>query len=280
MKKEIPILFSTPMVQAILTGRKTQTRRIIKNLDGFEYNPVAARAMGISRDSVPLKPLTKNYLRKRIIRCPYGQPGDLLWVREKWTQNGLDYFRYAADWGDGKYETGEPKGTFLNKSVPENFRGKWKPSIHMPKEAARIWHEVTGIRVERIADISEEDCIAEGIHLQETGFYCWEPDLGLQFSARSAKEAFRKLWKLINGQPRPVQEKINGKIVTVAYEVYPFNEEDGKEFIGLTEWKGKPLTVCINPWVWVVEFKVLSTNGQTEFRSGQHRGSSALGLKQ
>lgn len=263
MRKEIPILFSTPMVKAILAGIKTQTRRILKLKHYHDYNwtPKLIKEEHVSgRRFWEMRCGTRYTLP--IFKCPYGQPGDFLWVREKWTQNGLDYFRYAADWGDGKYETGEPKGTFLNKSVPENFRGKWKPSIHMPKEAARIWHEVTGIRVERIADISEEDCIAEGIHLQETGFYCWEPDLGLQFSARSAKEAFRKLWKLINGQPRPVQEKINGKIVTVAYEVYPFNEEDGKEFIGLTEWKGKPLTVCINPWVWVVEFKVLSTTGK------------------
>lgn len=262
--KEIPILFSTPMVQAILDGRKTQTRRVV-NVDKIKPSKWSHESIDkfINETTGNWKAiLSKFNVVSRGFDCPYGQPGDLLWVREKWTQNGLDYFRYAADWGDGKYETGEPKGTFLNKSVPENFRGKWKPSIHMPKEAARIWHEVTGIRVERIADISEEDCIAEGIHLQVTGFYCWEPDLGLQFSARSAKEAFRKLWKLINGQPRPVQEKINGKIVTVAYEVYPFNEEDGKEFIGLTEWKGKPLTVCINPWVWVVEFKVLSTTGK------------------
>lgn len=235
MRKEIPILFSTPMVEALLAGRKTQTRRIIK--PPFEF-------IGASRY------LSKPDKSERFIPydCPYGQPGDLLWVRETWC-NAI-----------------EEKEEYLYRATHEAFNDEggspWKPSIHMPKAAARIWHEVTGIRVERIADISEEDCIAEGIHLQETGFYCWEPDLGLQFSARSAKEAFRKLWKLINGQPRPVQEKINGKIVTVAYEVYPFNEEDGKEFIGLTEWKGKPLTVCINPWVWVVEFKVLSTTGK------------------
>ncbi|HMG16446.1 MAG TPA: hypothetical protein VK590_13405, partial [Saprospiraceae bacterium] len=77
------------------------------------------------------------------IKCRYGKPGDLHYVRETWTQNGLGYYRYRADWGQNE-------GPFIGPSVPETFKGKWKPSIHMPKEASRIWEEVISVRVERL----------------------------------------------------------------------------------------------------------------------------------
>lgn len=288
--KEIPILFSTPMVQAILAGRKTLTRRVLKfpnDYDGkavFNNHPYGVKYSSNEFDGC-VKRLNSKW-------CP----GDLLWVRESWQMTGWDFKDgiMTIHYKDGQWldcmapeEDGdlwllnyverlekigclkqdpndEERFVFTDKPQP------WKPSIHMPKTASRIWLEVTNVRAERLQDMEgatpeECDSIKEGIikfhHGDGNYGYHWNGDMdGDNFV--EPIYAFKDLWKIINGQPRPVHEIINGKIVTVAYEVYPFNEEDGKEFIGLTEWKGKPLTVCINPWVWVVEFKLLSTTGK------------------
>jgi len=116
---------------------------------------------------------------------------------------------------------------------------KWTPSIHMPKIAARIWDEVISVRVERVADISESDAQAEGA---EPADCC-----GAYF------HGFSKVWQKINGKP---------KATKTGYIVYPFDAEAGKEFEGVTTWKGKPLKVVINPWVWVIETKQLSVTGK------------------
>lgn len=149
MKKQIPILFSTPMVQAILAGRKTITRRIVKaELDdrGLRYcNPNTGwedwHGNGIAR--------------------PYGNPGDMLYVRENWfpaaingnkVMIGVDPKDSTQSW-EIATEDAAPYWKKLN-------RGCMIPSIHMPKEASRIWLEVTDIRVERLLDISEADAVA------------------------------------------------------------------------------------------------------------------------
>lgn len=118
--KQHPILFSTAMVQAILAGSKTQTRRIIKTPAGVTG----------------------------FMECPFGGINDILWVRETWCiiPHGPDSF-----------------GPYLYKSMGDEPYGKWKPSIHMPKSACRLYLQITDIRVERLNDISEEDARAEGI---------------------------------------------------------------------------------------------------------------------
>ena len=167
--KERPILFSAPMVRAILGGRKTQTRRVVK-CDGIDLaGPCGNRLTGdtflAGRDWVG---------NHAILRCPYGERGDRLWVRETWApmpggpitaQNGVIY---RAD----------------SDSI-----WTWRPSIHMPRWASRITLEITAIRVERLQDISAEDCIAEGIstQLREHDAIC---DLQSKYKA---------LWQSIHG---------------------------------------------------------------------------------
>lgn len=156
MNKEIPILFSTPMVQAILAGNKTMTRRIIK------------KDLLIQKDKYRV--------------------GDLLWVKET----------FCID------EDASPLNTYpyffkASISYPEEY--KWKPSIFMPKDAARIWLEVIGVRVEELHKISEKDAIAEGVssiyqpsNFGGSGFY--RPDRALE---QTAKSCFEHLWNSING---------------------------------------------------------------------------------
>ncbi|WP_313629814.1 hypothetical protein [Pseudomonas sp.] len=197
--KERPILFSAPMVRAILEGRKTVTRRPVKGL-GLQW----------------LEDFTPEYVAEAANSlCPYGKPGDRLWVRETWycnhseVQKGpylqpddmqdLDQARedgdlvYAAD-GLSPYEQDQPT---------------WRPSIHMPRWASRILLEITDLRVERLQDVTEEQAQAEGA--------CTSAVESFQAAGvdRPAGFAFRDLWTSINGDD---------------------------------SW-------AANPWVWVVEFK-------------------------
>lgn len=174
MTKERPILFSAPMVRAILDGRKTQTRRIVKpqpnefidrlhggslkkrfpyKLEDDDGNPCG---IGFQDDN-------GNYWT-----CPYGQPGDVLWVRETWIAPYVktEIARYKAD---------EPEGCLPRK---------WKPSIFMPRWASRISLRVTSVRVERLNDISQTDAIAEGVSGVNTGDFV---------------TAYSELWESING---------------------------------------------------------------------------------
>lgn len=141
-----PILFNTEMVRAILDGRKTCTRRVIELPENMDGVPV-----GKSGDSS--NPLGFMY-PGGIKRPPY-QPGDILYVRETWCalpvneaghMRGHSIYYYRAD-GDLR---------------PEGWRGKWRQSIHMPKEAARIWLKVTDVRVERLQEITAESALTEG----------------------------------------------------------------------------------------------------------------------
>lgn len=155
-----PILFSTPMVQAILQDRKTQTRREIKkkysNTDHvFKTDKYGTRLIERQNDvPKPIKNPDSSTTRKVTLFAevkPKYQIGDILWVRETFKKQnpfGKPTYQYKADWDS--YETGvELSG--------------WKPSIHMPRKAARIFLKVTNVRIERLQDISEADAIAEGI---------------------------------------------------------------------------------------------------------------------
>lgn len=182
--KERPILFGAPMVRAILEGRKTQTRRIAKPrrhpslLDGSWSD-------GYVRD-----PGNREWL---MIECPYGQPGDRLWVRE----NGWErpertprMMREGADtWAPYYYDADR-----LTQQDREDFKAwgfKRRPSIHMPRWASRILLEVVAVRVERMQDISEADAEAEGID-----YLRHHPDAD---ETLSAKQLFECLWCGING---------------------------------------------------------------------------------
>ena len=196
--KERPILFSGPMVRAILEGRKTQTRRIIKpqppsylQPPNREFRPIHGTdlwgAFAVAGSAAAVR-------SQDTIKCPYGKPGDRLWVRETWGHNpeGPGYV-YRSD------------GDFDMK-----FHGdRWRPSIHMPRWASRITLEVTGVRVERLRDISEEDALAEGVErgngrwmvgdesYQRDIYGFWVPGRHERHNAPS--HAFRSLWESING---------------------------------------------------------------------------------
>jgi hypothetical protein len=148
--KERPILFSGEMVRAILDGNKIQTRRVIvpqppSLTEGVIFNPSA------------FAPDYGWYFRPYggHAKCPYGQPGDRLWVRETWCNIMKDGLRpeihYKAD----------AERPYIEDYDPSEW--KWRPSIHMPRCASRINLLITNIRVERVQDISEEDAKAEGV---------------------------------------------------------------------------------------------------------------------
>jgi len=128
--REFPILFSTPMVQAILAGNKTQTRRIIRPQPDDS---------GLWNGTVDETGESKEF------KCRFGKIGTILWVRETWNYDP------------------HKNVTYIYKAQGENQSEKWKPSIFMPKEACRIRLEITDIRVERLQNISEEDAMAEGV---------------------------------------------------------------------------------------------------------------------
>ena len=176
---ERPILFNGAMVRAILEGRKTQTRRVVKNLEGRPANSwTLHRAAGCadswSSDSGWMG------------RCPYGQPGDRLWVREA--------FREALG-----FETEPLSFCRYKASDPLADEHKWTPSIHMPRWASRILLEITAVRVERLQDISEADARAEGV--TDGGcLNCGEPEpCACAQPAPDARDSFCRLWQSING---------------------------------------------------------------------------------
>lgn len=171
--KERPILFSAPMVRAIFDGTKTQTRRIVKGtpllaISAFSHEHVADPKHGF---------------------CPYGQPGDRLWVRETFAKQFDGGYTYSADF---------PKGFKPDKTT----LGNWKPSIHMPRTASRIMLEVVSIRVERLQDINEWDAIAEGIEMvagpDGINYYGNYGDDNSD-TCLSPVDSYRTLWQSING---------------------------------------------------------------------------------
>lgn len=168
--KEKPILFSGPMVRAILDGRKSVTRRVITN------ERIKVFAPGYADD------------HDRIIgMCPYGRVGDRLWVRETWNQ-----FRVRRSDGQ-RFTVRHPEpgiGELTYAADCDAEPPRWRPSIHMPRWASRITLEVTGVRVERLQEISEEDARAEGV--QE--FCPSEVDRGGYCSG------FADAWDAINGK--------------------------------------------------------------------------------
>jgi hypothetical protein len=216
--KEHPILFSTPMVQAILEGRKTQTRRIVKknipeNVTTIDrYNKTGQFTLWENRKIV-----------SQIGESPYGQPGDILWVRETFKAELVDVTGKAVSY---YYLADNP--------AAKSTSNKFKPSIHMPKAAARIWLEIIEVKVEKLESISDEDARAEGIHYvvdKITGFCGFDYLNGGYNLMTRPWNSFMSLWRKVHDIERY-----------------------------------KPTG---NPWVWVVKFKVLSTTGIPSFDYAQ-----------
>ena len=191
-----PIIFSTPMVKAILEGKKTQTRRMITNADiliDINYNYVDVYGLdrhGRQKDNDMCSfPYTKEQLNKYMIDnfAPY-QPGDVLWVREA--------FDYDGFWGTEPV-LGEivffPNGKYLYKADGVKSKTRWRPSIHMPREAARLFLRVKNVRVERVQDITEEDAKAEGVIP-----FPYDPE-GDCWNDGKYKTAFEYLWNTLHG---------------------------------------------------------------------------------
>lgn len=249
--KERPILFSAPMVRALLDGSKTQTRRVAglevinAEPDRYEFRGITS-GPGVTHFAFHDRESGAQVL----VLCRYGKPGDRLWVRETfycddysypnrvsvschWREvdgqripipieeqraDMLEAMFYRAD-GDPEFEC--PEGPI-----------QWRPSIHMPRWVSRINLEITGMRVERLQDISDADCIGEGIEKTSQGFWSLygQADVDGTYSPRTS---FRALWMSING---------------------------------LGSWP-------TNPWLWVVQFKRIdnvelagkegATHGQT-----------------
>lgn len=180
--KERPILFSAPMVRAILDGGKTQTRRVIRN------QPIASNGRNkfdftnYSDDEGANQYWTnKGFWHAK---SQYGKPADKLWVKETFKEYNDWLYVYKADGEDTLYS---------------NIA--WKPSIFMPRKASRILLEITNIRVERLQDISEADAIAEGIEL-ETGTAHWKNYDASRGGWRYWEcpiQSYRTLWESING---------------------------------------------------------------------------------
>ena len=228
-----PILFNTEMVRAILDGRKTCTRRVIKPqpdekhiyplgyvTDSTEKNNVGCFGFGIDEYGGSIQYAKPPYLG-----------GDIIYIRETWTEEcGKNYYRadYDSDYLDpcetlsGGYPASCRNHPGCDGCMATSTRIHWRPSIHMPKEAARIWLKVTDVRVERLQEITEDGAKAEGIN-EEWAMSWWSPTY---YDPDSG------------GYPKYRD--------TFAFEVW--NKTIKKSDIGRYGWYA-------NPWVWVVEFE-------------------------
>ena len=243
-----PILFSAPMVRAILDGRKTVTRRLVKDAGGAfwdhaGYRPSVAdgrvrwHCVDTGAEVGPCSPMPWS---------PYGGPGDRLWVRETWryhdwTNDGLPWIAYAADgchrlcehvtadWADRVCDV------WATLSDPDNYQidgaardRKWRSPLFLPRWASRLTLRVTSVRVERLQAITEEDAIAEGVRAvvftPDDGFpssigYVFGDDDGRSVLYPTAREAFAVGWDSINGKRAPWAS--NPWVWVVGFEVEP-----------------------------------------------------------
>lgn len=217
--KERPILFSGAMVRAILNGSKSQTRRIVKPQPQMVTDTSIEPWRG---DATDLQRLLDAGGRG----CPYGQPGDRLWVKETWRPMAtidpwdLDVV-YAADGATRRVKDGEfgEKDWRMPKAAA---RGNVSP-LFMPRWASRITLEITGVRVERLNDINEADAIAEGVTAVSSGGVTLFTTTGVN-CFQTAKDAYAALWESING----------------------------------------PDSWDANPWVWVVEFHRIAQEARAD----------------
>lgn len=302
--KARPVLFSTPMISALLDGRKTQTRRVVKpqpqlvedsstswELRGLkpgescigyplESAPAGARpfrtfafdritsgriayahsnfgASASRGQAVRWGRKEHNWSEDEVLRiCPYGKPGDLLWVRETWAPSYKApkcQVAYAADGrcfgigGDGSggwfgifhgwLEDSKYRGDRLGNTLGRSLYQPWKSPLHMPRWASRLTLELTGVRVERLQDISEADASAEGIERRRITD-AW----GVERDAWALPEQ----WAHAEGERRKPHE-VSFALAQNAYGNL-WNSING------------PGSWDANPWVWAIEFKVHQAN--------------------
>lgn len=224
--KERPILMSAPMVRATLRDEnpKTQTRRVVKP-QPVDYPAMKPESRGGRKWVFMAHSDKPGYaFATSDVNCPYGQPGDRLWVRETWSADPhIDDSWASTEWnGCGRKVREIPDRfhhpRFCNYAADwlhEQIR--WTPSIHMPRWASRILLEITAVRVERLQDISKADARAEGLDWVGDGYTPYGVK-GIAASwSRDPRESYRVLWESING----------------------------------------PGSWSVNPWVWVLEFRRL-----------------------
>ena len=196
-----PILFNTEMVRANLDGRKSCTRRLVKGFvpDDAIWGYTAFTPKGY----ISCRGTFADGYGEKFFKLPY-QTGDILYVRETWSK-GLERYIYRADYSDTEkfYRNGK------------EIEMKWKPSIHMPKEAARIWLNVTDVRVERLQEITEAGAEAEGANFKNGKNVGFEEKMN-----RTAIERFAEIW--------------NSTIKKADLDRYGWDA---------------------SPWVWVIEFE-------------------------
>lgn len=210
--KHYPIPFNTEMVAAINEGRKTQTRRVVK--------PQPTNFVDDASHYLWPVPCVKNKNGlKESITCPYGQPGDVLWVREE----HLITFSEDRKWITVEFKDGTVIKLYykdLSLSLLRKLRrrrtiGRWQSARFLPKELCRIFLLVKSVKVERLKAITEPDAIAEGVQKEHLEFNPWMNYLNSIYQLGSAQESFESLWK----------------------SIYCSESWDA------------------NPWVWVVEFE-------------------------
>lgn len=253
--KERPILFSAPMVRAILEGRKWQTRRVIKNMPPqpsancheryTQFHNAPYFDTYCDQDKTECNPQGKgdywcwwqvdNRQCLPVVKCPFGKPSDRLWVREafaEWKLYGGRKNKWEGRehyWGNIIYRASF--GAALS-TICEGFT-KWKPSLHMPRWASRITLEITDIRAEKLQDISEEDAIAEGAQ--------YFPDIPVTSSGYHPPR-----WSM----KKPVSTMVCLSSARMAFANFINELHGGKN------WNLKLHSLWEdNPWVWVIEFK-------------------------
>ena len=252
--KEHPILFNGSMVRAILDGRKTQTRRVMKCFDrgghvDFGYYPERSTTCDWPSYEDP-------YGDWHPFACPYGEPGDQLWVRETWKEISRSWYRSAPDTdyvvigyratcdmgrlGLSSRDFTVPHGTAACVNTPSH---RWRPSIHMPRWASRILLEVVDVRVERVRDISEQDAIAEGVERLFTAEQCEDMTPPIDHRTFGWKNYF---W---HGGDAPTS------IVDSWEHQYSNYQSARGSFASLWEFIHGTGSYAENRWVWVVEFK-------------------------
>lgn len=249
--KERPILFSAPMVRAILEGRKTQTRRICK------AQPPADALWG-SNGAEWMWLEDRDDVADRAIRCPYGVVGDRLWVREThqalWAEDTAPDLDFAESAGNGwvvRYPATDGLIDIHDETKCGETTGPWcRPSIHMPRWASRIALEVTGVRVERLNDISEADALAEGIEpsLSPPGFSVMVEDGGCFWQHADNPRGVPAVGDEAMGQRVVHVQPTPAKALTTAKE----------RFTGLWLSINGAGSWAANPWVWVIEFKTVT----------------------
>ncbi|QIE86976.1 MULTISPECIES: hypothetical protein [Pseudomonas aeruginosa group] len=219
--RENPILFNGGMVRAILDGRKRVTRRLVKPAFPASVTEVLPYA-GSPEAWMPARPgEPESPWEEQTRLCPYGKPGDRLWVREAWVADAQVDSIAPRDLSQGEPIWYPADGSIRQTGCAMVSKGKGRPSIHMPRWASRILLEVTAVRVERLHDINEEQAQAEGIIPHCRGGWHWhrhnpqDLDDWHQFGYVTARRAFQDLWTSTGG-----------------------------------DWDA-------NPWVWVIEFKLL-----------------------